>query len=122
MNNVHFERHGAALACEEVKAEIDLRREVDCGGIARGNIGAGEEGAAGHSKERRDFLEVREVPFPEERLDAAAVDAAIGRKNNVDRYYFDRPLEIAAQNSRKVFSSKNQTAAATGDQKLRIVR
>src|ERR1700745_2028316 len=115
MNNVHFERHGAALACEEVKAEIDLRREVDCGGIARRNIGAGEEGAAGHSKERRDFLEVREVPFPEERLDAASVDAAVGRKNDVGGHHVDGPLEIATQYSRKVFSSENQTATATGD-------
>src|ERR1700757_4582841 len=115
MNNVHFERHSAALTREQMKAEIDLRREVDCGGISRGNIGAGKQGAAGHSKERRDFLEVREVPFPEERLDAASVDAAVGRKNNVDRYYFDGPLEIAAQNSWKVLSSENQTAAATGN-------
>jgi len=115
MNNVHFERHGAALAREQVKAEIDLRSEVDGRRIARRNIGAGEEGAAGHSKERRDFLEVREVPFPEERLDAAAVDAAIGRKNDLGGHHVNGPLEIATQYSRKVFSGENQTAAATGD-------
>ena len=83
--DVAFEKKRATIFEEEIRAERCAGREVDLRRVAWGNIGTREDNATFGGEVGCDFAAAREIPLPDEWADAAAVDAAVRRKDGVKR-------------------------------------
>src|SRR5882762_10170702 len=78
-----FKLECATLTREDVRADHALGREIYRGRVARRNIAAAENDAAGNTDIGRDFFRTGEIPLPDYGLETAAVHCAHGREHDV---------------------------------------
>src|SRR6516225_6639486 len=73
MDAIRSESEGLVGAAGPVHPRGNLRREVDGGGVARRNVGSGEQGSAGDVDVGEARARLGEVPTKDDGFDAGAV-------------------------------------------------
>src|SRR5271155_2725962 len=99
MHNGSFDKQRASLLQEDMPAEGSLRCEVHKRGVSWRNIVRAEQNAASHCEIGRDLFPFREIPLPNYRLEASAVDGTLRRKNGIDGHKVSGPFKIPPQQS-----------------------
>src|ERR1700683_5215460 len=121
MAKLDFKKECLLRFHKNVRPKCTSGREVDLGSISRRNIVSAENDAALRGEVRNDLLRARKIPFPDRRLDAAAINRALRRKYYIDRHHVHRPFEIPAKDAGEMIRRQDAAGAAAGIKKLSVV-
>src|SRR6202050_4870350 len=121
MPELDFRSHRSLRFHKNVRSKRTSGREIDLGSISRRNIVPAENDAALRGEVRNNLLAAGKIPFPDRRLDAAAINRALRRKYYIDRHHVHRPFEIPAKDAGEMIRRQDAAGAAAGIKKLSVV-
>src|SRR5580700_8357138 len=122
MAELDFEKHRSLRLNKYVRSKRSSGSEIDLRSISRRNIFPAENYAALRGEVRNNLLPACKIPLPDRRLNAAAINRALRRKDDVDRHHVHRPFEIPAKNPGEMIRRQDASGAASDIKELGVVR
>src|ERR1700735_1268503 len=121
MAEFDFDEQRSVRFHKNVGSERGSRREINLRSISGRNIFPAENDAALGGEVRNNFFAVGKIPFPDGRLNTAAINRTLRRKHDVDRHRVHVPFKVSAKNPGEMIRGKDASGPAAAVKELRVV-